>query len=114
MYQLTTTMWSVMLSSTAALTTATTSRTPWDTSKITRYVLVDCIDQSNAFKADLAQQHAHNEPLDDDHVTNAHQQAYQNNGASGMSANNLGAAAAMQVSVVLLSYPSLNTKSADP
>ena len=99
MYQLTTTMWSVMLSSTAALTTATTSRTPWDTSKITRYVLVDYIDQSNA---DLAQQHAHNEPLDDDHVTNAHQQAYQNNGASGMSANNLGAAAAMQVSIVLL------------
>ncbi|KAF8349662.1 hypothetical protein F5887DRAFT_1069938 [Amanita rubescens] len=52
--------------------------------------------QSNAFKADLAQQHAHNEPVDDQHVLNAHQQAYQNNDAGGMSAGNLGAAAAMQ------------------
>ena len=68
---------------------------------ITRCVLVDYINQSNAFKADLAQQNAHNEPVDDQHVINAHQQAYQNNDAGGMSAGNLGAAAAMQVSAAI-------------
>jgi len=83
---------------------------------ITRCVLVDYIDQNSASEADLAQQHTHNEPVDDQHVINAHQQAYQNNDAGGMSAGNLGAAAAMQVSTAttLLSYLFFNTKLVPP
>ncbi|KAK2461563.1 hypothetical protein APHAL10511_006026 [Amanita phalloides] len=39
---------------------------------------------------------SHNEPINDDHVTNAHQEAYHNDNARGLDAGSLGAAAAMQ------------------
>ena len=57
------------------------------------------------------QQHAtHQEPVDDEHLTNAHQQAYQQDNASGMSAGSIGSAAAMQVSTCgLTCYLSLDT-----
>ncbi|KAG7099583.1 hypothetical protein E1B28_001413 [Marasmius oreades] len=38
----------------------------------------------------------HQQPLDEEHVTKAHQQAYQENNAGNMSANSIGAAAALQ------------------
>ncbi|KAG6827052.1 hypothetical protein H0H92_013369 [Tricholoma furcatifolium] len=42
-------------------------------------------------------QHEHEQPVDEASVTQAHQAAYQQGGASNMSANALGSAAAMQV-----------------
>ncbi|KAG7452343.1 uncharacterized protein BT62DRAFT_916019 [Guyanagaster necrorhizus] len=38
----------------------------------------------------------HNQPIDEDHVTNAHRKAYQEGSASSLSANSLGGAAALQ------------------
>ena len=54
---------------------------------------------AGASKLDPLQQHAtHQEPVDEEHVQRAHQEAYQGGGASNMSASSLGGAAAMQVS----------------
>ncbi|KAK0456014.1 hypothetical protein EV421DRAFT_20548 [Armillaria borealis] len=38
----------------------------------------------------------HNQPIDEDHVTNAHKKAYEEDSASSLSANSLGSAAALQ------------------
>ncbi|PBL00542.1 beta-flanking protein [Armillaria gallica] len=38
----------------------------------------------------------HNQPIDEDHVTNAHKKAYEEGSASSLSANSLGSAAALQ------------------
>ena len=59
-----------------------------------------------ASKVNPVQQHAHQEPIDEQHVQEAHQQAYQG-GAKNLSASSLGGAAAMQVSASgLTCYPS--------
>ncbi|KAI0749164.1 hypothetical protein BC629DRAFT_1297777 [Irpex lacteus] len=42
-------------------------------------------------------QEEHERPLNEEHVTSAHQQAYGGSGPSGMSASSMGSAAAMQV-----------------
>jgi len=42
-------------------------------------------------------QEAHNQPVDEEHVQNSHQQAYQGDGPSGMDASSMGSAAAMQI-----------------
>ncbi|KAF8633005.1 hypothetical protein AX15_001602 [Amanita polypyramis BW_CC] len=42
-------------------------------------------------------QHAHNEPIDEQRVTEAHQAAYQQDSARGLDAGSLGSAAAMQI-----------------
>ncbi|KAF9270580.1 beta-flanking protein [Marasmius fiardii PR-910] len=55
---------------------------------------------SSLFKTALGfisnNQQDHEQPLDEEHVTKAHQQAYQENNPGNLSANSLGAAAAMQ------------------
>jgi len=51
--------------------------------------------QAMSFAQNNHQQH--NQPVDEEHVVNSHQQAYQGDGPSGMSASSMGSAAAMQI-----------------
>jgi len=52
---------------------------------------------SSALDFAKGNKHEHNKPIDEEHVTNAHRQAYEDGDTSGMSAGSMGSAAAMQI-----------------
>lgn len=56
---------------------------------------------SHAMQHVQSQTQEHEEPIDEEHVTNAHKQAYENGNAGSLSAGSMGSAAALQVRIPL-------------